>query len=61
MLTTGAAVEQPVSEQLTATLRGVADRVVVKRTVVEVPPAIVANQATGHVDELSAVGRLMSD
>jgi hypothetical protein len=54
VLTLGGAVEQPLSEQLTATLRGVADHVVVDRTVVEVPPAIVANQATGHVDELSA-------
>ncbi|MEY4550015.1 MAG: hypothetical protein RL685_6210, partial [Pseudomonadota bacterium] len=54
VLTLGGAVEQPISEELTATLRGVADRVVVDRTVVEVPPAIVANQDTGHVDELSA-------
>jgi hypothetical protein len=54
VLTLGGAVEQPVSEEFTATLRGVADRIVVDRTVVEVPPAITANQATGHVDELSA-------
>lgn len=54
VLTLGAALEQPVSDSLTVTLRSVADRVVVDRTVVEVPPAVVANQATGHVDELSA-------
>jgi hypothetical protein len=54
VLTLGAAIEQPVSDELTATLRGVADRIVVERTVVEVPPALTANQATGHVDELSA-------
>lgn len=54
VLTVAGAAEQPISAALTATLRGVADRVVVERTVVEVPPAIVANQATGHVDELSA-------
>ena len=54
VLTLSGAVEQPVSDQLTATLRGVADRIVVDRTVVEVPPAVTANQATGHVDELSA-------
>jgi hypothetical protein len=54
VLTLGAAIEQPVSDELTATLRGVADHIVVDRTVVEVPPAITANQATGHVDELSA-------
>jgi hypothetical protein len=54
VLTLGGAIEQPISDELTATLRGVADRIVVDRTVVEVPPAIAANQATGHVDELSA-------
>ncbi len=54
VVTLGGAVEQPVSDTLTATLRGVADRIIVDRTVVEVPPAISANQATGHVDELSA-------
>jgi hypothetical protein len=54
VITLGGAVEQPVSRELTATLRGVADRIIVDRTVVEVPPAITANQATGHVDELSA-------
>ncbi|HEU4582285.1 MAG TPA: DUF3570 domain-containing protein [Polyangiaceae bacterium] len=52
--TLGGAVEQPISEHFTATLRGVADRIIVDRTVVEVPPAITANQATGHVDQLSA-------
>jgi hypothetical protein len=54
VVTLGGAVEQPISDELTATLRGVADRIIVNRTVVEVPPAITANQATGHVDELSA-------
>jgi hypothetical protein len=54
VVTLGGAVEQPISEEFTATLRGVADRIIVDRTVVEVPPAITANQATGHVDQLSA-------
>jgi hypothetical protein len=54
VLTLGGAIEHPVSDEFTATLRGVADRIAVDRTVVEVPPAITANQATGHVDELSA-------
>jgi hypothetical protein len=54
VVTLGGAVEQPISDELTATLRGVADRIIVDRTVVEVPPAISANQATGHIDELSA-------
>jgi hypothetical protein len=43
-------VEQPVSQQLTATVRGVADHVVVARTIVEVPPALLGNQLTGHAD-----------
>jgi len=54
VFTLGAAVEQPVSQHFTATLRGVVDHIAVERTVVEAPPAIVANQATGHVDQLSA-------
>jgi hypothetical protein len=36
VLTLGGAVAQPISEELTATLRGMADRIVLDRTVVEV-------------------------
>jgi hypothetical protein len=43
-------VEQPLSQDFTATLRGVADHIVIARTIVEVPPALLGNQATGHVD-----------
>lgn len=48
--TLAANVEQPLSQHFTATLRGIADHIVVDRTIVEVPPALVGNQSTGHLD-----------
>jgi hypothetical protein len=48
--TLAANVEQPLSRNFTATLRGVADHIVVERTIVEVPPALLGNQSTGHLD-----------